>query len=415
MTADQGTVSSPRKTPFGPGLLVTAAFIGPGTVITASRAGTEFGCELLWTILLASVGTILLQSLAARLGIETGSGLSEAIRSTLFGTRWFMPTLVLILLAIGFGNAAYQTGNLTGAVVGVTGLFGGSAKLWVAFLAAIVIALIGLGKDRLLQRTLITLVCVLSVAFLITAAIALPPPSRILKGLFVPKVSTANLSLVVALIGTTIVPYNLFLHASRSATTWKDTPRDSALRLSRLDTVFSISLGGLLTAAILLTASSAFHDQGTKWDSPDQIAMQLRPTLGTLSGVTFALGLFAAGLTSAITAPLATAYAVCGCLGWSTQTDSPRFRGIAILVVLTGTVAAVFLDGSPVSTIVAAQVANGLLLPVIAVIMLLVVQRQARVNQTKMSTPSLIAAWIVVSLIGALGLWRMTTGVMKLF
>lgn len=415
MTQDGSDAAQHRRSPIGPALLVTAAFIGPGTVITASKAGTEFGCELLWTVLLASIGTILLQSLAARLGIETGGGLSEAIRSALKGSTWLLPTLVLIILAIGFGNAAYQTGNLTGAVVGVTALLGGSARLWVILLAAVVITLIGCGKDRLLQRTLITLVCFLSVAFLITAAMGLPSPGRILKGLLVPKVSAESLTLVVALIGTTIVPYNLFLHASRSATAWKDVPRESALRSARIDTMFSISLGGLVTASILLTASSAFYDQGVQWDSPEKIAMQLRPTLGTLSGFTFALGLFAAGLTSAITAPMATAYAVCGCLGWSTETDSRSFRGIAIVVVLIGAMAAVFLDGSPTSTIVAAQIANGLLLPVVAIIMLLVVRRQMIVNQGKMSTPSIVAAWTVVLLIGTLGLWRMTTGVMRLF
>lgn len=415
MTQDGSAAPPHRKSPIGPALLVTAAFIGPGTVITASTAGTQFGCELLWTVLLASIGTILLQSLAARLGIETGGGLSEAIRSALEGSTWLLPTLALIILAIGFGNAAYQTGNLTGAVVGVTALLGGSASLWVMLLAAVVIALIGFGKDALLQRTLITLVCFLSVAFLITAAMGLPSPGRILKGLLVPKVSAESLSLVVALIGTTIVPYNLFLHASRSAATWKDAPRESALRSARIDTMFSISLGGLVTASILLTACSAFYDQGLQWDAPGEIAMQLRPTLGTLSGFTFALGLFAAGLTSAITAPMATAYAVCGCLGWSTETDSRSFRGIAIVVVLIGAMAAVFLDGSPASTIVAAQIANGLLLPVVAIIMLLVVRRQMIVNQGKMSTPSIGAAWTIVLLIGALGLWRMTTGVIRLF
>jgi Mn2+/Fe2+ NRAMP family transporter len=217
------------------------------------------------------------------------------------------------------------------------------------------------------------------------------------------------------LIGTTIVPYNLFLHASRSAATWKDTPRESALRSARLDTVFSISLGGLVTASILLTACSAFHDQGRPWDSAEGITSQLRPTLGTLSGLMFALGLFAAGLTSAITAPLATAYAVCGCLGWSTATDSRSFRVIAIAVVAVGALAAILLNGSPASTIVAAQIANGLLLPVVAVIMLLVVRRKAMVIRLTMGTPSLVTAWTVVILIGALGLWRMATGVMRLF
>ncbi len=411
----KGSDAGHRRSPLGPALLVTAAFIGPGTVITASKAGTQFGCELLWTVLLATIGTILLQSLAARLGIETGSGLSEAIRSTLAASTWLLPTLALIIVAIGFGNAAYQTGNLTGAVVGVTALVGGSAKIWVLALATVVIALIGFGKDKLLQRTLITLVCVLSIAFLITAAMGLPSPARIFRGLLVPKVTGESLSLVVAMIGTTIVPYNLFLHASRSATTWKNMPRESALRLSRIDTTVSISLGGLVTASILLTACSAFYDQGLLWDSPDKIAMQLRPTLGTLSGFTFALGLFAAGLTSAITAPLATAYALCGCLGWSTETHSTSFRGIAISVVAIGAMAAVFLDGSPASTIVAAQITNGLLLPVIAIIMLLVVRGLVTVSQSKMSTPSIVAAWTVVFLIAALGLWRMTTGVMRLF
>ena len=287
-------------------------------------------------------------------------------------------------------------------------------EIWIMLLAAIVIALIGFGKDTLLQRTLTALVCLLSVAFLITAATGLPSPVRILKGLLTPNVSGESLSLVVAMIGTTIVPYNLFLHASRSASTWKETPRESALRSSRIDTVFSISLGGLVTASILLTACSAFYDRGLTWDSPEEIAMQLRPTLGTLSGTTFALGLFVAGLTSAITAPLATAYAVCGCLGWSTKTDSKSFRGIAIGVVLIGATMAVVLDGSPASTIVTAQIANGLVLPVVATIMLLVVRRHVVAREGQMATPATVAAWTIVFLIGALGLWRMTTGVMRL-
>lgn len=410
------TESTPRRrSPFGPALLVTAAFIGPGTVITASKAGTEFGCELLWTVLLASVGAILLQSLAARLGIETGGGLSEAIRSALEESAWLMPILALILLAIGFGNAAYQTGNLTGAVVGLTAWLGGSPQLWVMLLATVVIFLIGVGKDMILQRTLISLVALLSFAFLITAAMGLPSTERIVSGLLVPRISTASLSLVVALIGTTIVPYNLFLHSSRAAITWAQEPRATALRSARRDTVFSISLGGLVTASILLTACSAFHDRGLQWESPGEIAGQLRPTLGTLSGFTFAIGLFAAGLTSAITAPLATAYAICGCMGWSTKTDSRSFRAIAIGVVLIGATAAVLFDGSPASTIVAAQITNGLLLPIVAVMMLVVVRRQVATSRTKMSTPSFVAAWAVVSLIGALGLWRMATAVMRLF
>ncbi len=164
---------------------------------------------------------------------------------------------------------------------------------------------------------------------------------------------------------------------------------------------------------LVCVLSSAFYDHGTQWHSPNPIAAQLRPALGTLSGFTFALGLFAAGLTSAITAPLATAYAVCGCLGWSASSASKSFRGIAIVVVLLGAMAAIFSDGSPASTIVAAQIANGLLLPVVAIIMLLVVRRESIVSEGQMATPAIIAAWAVISLITALGIWQMTTGVLR--
>ena len=97
---------SPRRFGFGPGLLVTAAFIGPGTVVTASKAGAQYGCQLLWTIVFASIGTIALQSLAARLGIITGNGLGESISITLSNYRFLRPAIALVIAAIGVGNGA---------------------------------------------------------------------------------------------------------------------------------------------------------------------------------------------------------------------------------------------------------------------------------------------------------------------
>ena len=149
------------------------------------------------------------------------------------------------------------------------------------------------------------------------------------------------------MIGTTIVPYNLFLHASAAAESYKGDETIQAVAHSDWDTAISVSLGGLVTAAILLSASSAFHDQGQSWTSIDQISQQLAPGLGRFGSVTFAIGLFSAGLTSAITAPLATAYAVCGSLGWRTNTSSPGFRWVAISVVGVGGFLAIVSGKSP--------------------------------------------------------------------
>lgn len=409
----------------GPGLMVTAAFIGPGTVITASRAGASEGLGLLWTVILATTAAIVLQSLAARLGILSGAGLSEAIRDSLQGSPWRIPTLTLVIVAIGLGNAAYQTGNLTGAVVGLSGLAPGPSSAWVLLVSVAAATVILSRREAHWQNGLIALVVVLSAAFLVSAFRSFPAADRFSTAMLRPSLSGENISLVVAMLGTTIVPYNLFLHCSRSAKAWKDWPTERRLNQSRLDTIVSLSLGGLVTAAIVITASGAFHDTGTSLGSPGEIANQLRPTFGPVSGVAFSIGLFAAGMTSAVTAPLATAYAVAGCLGWSVRPDAIGFRAIALGVLVVGAAAATLLGRSPAATILAAQVANGLLLPIAASLMLVILWRtDARTdNQPGASSAgenrlprrygwlSLVVGWLLIAAIAALGLYRIAIAV----
>ncbi|MEL7336026.1 MAG: Nramp family divalent metal transporter, partial [Planctomycetota bacterium] len=338
-TTPPHTTPPPRRRQagwLGPGLLVTAAFIGPGTILMASKAGASHGCDLLWTIVLATFGAIVLQHSAARLGILSGHGLGAAIRHSLRGTPWFPLIVALVLVAIGIGNAAYQTGNINGAVAGVCAISGISdnhATLAFSVVAALVILV---GRDLCLRRILVSLVVLLSVTFLLTAMMTLPSLSAILQGLAVPMISVDHLSLIIGMIGTTIVPYNLFLHASASADAWTDESIDERLRRSARDTTLSIGLGGLVTASILLTAVTAFHERGESIESLTQIGEQLRPILGRYSHVAFCIGIIAAGLTSALTAPVATAYAVCGCMGWETNLSNWRFRGIALTVVVIG-------------------------------------------------------------------------------
>jgi len=115
---------------FGPGLLVTAAFIGPGTITTASKDGASFGFALLWTVLFATAATIVFQEMSARLGLVTRQGLGEAIHTTFEhkAIRW--ACCGLVAAAIGFGNAAYETGNITGAAIGLSVLSNVSTQAW---------------------------------------------------------------------------------------------------------------------------------------------------------------------------------------------------------------------------------------------------------------------------------------------
>ncbi len=359
---------------FGPGLLVTAAFIGPGTVTTASLAGAGFGFAIAWALVFAVIATIVLQEMSARLGLVTREGLGEALRSTFSNKLIRTLAILLVVTAIAFGNAAYQMGNITGAAMGLDALTPVPHRVWAGVVGAGACAVLACGVYRIIERLLIVLVVVMSLVFVATAIIVRPDVGAILRGVFVPSLPSGSLLTVIALIGTTVVPYNLFLHASAVREKWSaSVPVGEALRASRLDTGLSVALGGLVTLAILVTAA-ACYPVGTKLASAAAMAEQLEPLLGKAAKSFFAVGLLAAGLTSAITAPLAAAYATAGAFGWPDGLRSWRFRATWGTIVVVGTALAMA-GYKPVRAIQFAQAANGLLLPVVAIFLLAVVNR----------------------------------------
>ncbi len=360
---------------FGPGILVTAAFIGPGTITTASTAGANFGFALLWALVFSIFATIILQEMAARLGLVTRSGLAEAMRDTFHSPLFGRLSVFLIVAAVGLGNAAYEAGNIAGAALAITSISNVPTSAAAITLGALSAALLASGRYRVLEVALIILVLTMSVVFMVTAVMVAPAVGEILSSLFNPTLPQGSTLTVIALIGTTVVPYNLFLHANAVREKWgEDVPIDSALSQSRWDTGLSIGLGGLITLAILATAATAFFKTGLEFGG-QSMAVQLQPLLGDAAKYAFALGLFAGGLTSAITAPLAAAYAVCGAMGWPQGLSHKRFRAVWGAVLLTGTLFAA-VGTKPLTAILFAQVANGFLLPIVAIFLLLVMNRR---------------------------------------
>ncbi len=434
---------------LGPAILVTAAFIGPGTVLTASKAGAGYGFVLLWAVAFSVIATIILQVMAARIGIVTGDGLSQAMKSSVANPFLRVAMLGLVLVAILVGNAAYQTGNILGAAKGVSALTQAESKnesveteprindavksesagsepaawsgiesnnpIWtlqntlVVAIGCVALAVIWIGRFDILQGLLTALVALMSVLFIVAAIQCKPNWAQVLAG-FAPRIPTGSELFIVGLIGTTVVPYNLFLHASAAAQRWDflnsesvESETKKAIQLSRWDTVISVLIGGAVTAAILITASVAFYvvsgdavglAEGTK--GADAVAVQLEPVLGSWAKSMYAIGLCAAGLTSAITAPIAAGYAASGCFGWSGRLSDWRLKSIASLVVVTGVLLGVLLGKSPTETIILAQVANGLLLPIIAVMLLIMANQTKLMNQFRNSTAANIAGVIVI-------------------
>lgn len=365
---------------------------------TATVAGARFGVSLLWALTFSILATLVLQEMAARLGLVTGRGLGESIRERFDEGARRILAVAAVVGAIVVGNAAYQTGNLLGGSLGLESLVGGSASTWVALLGTVTFALLWSGRYRVVERVLAGLVVLMSIVFLTTAATLLPSPIALLRGAFVPRLPTgADALIALGLVGTTVVPYNLFLHASAVRERW-DGPDD--LPAARLDAVVAIVLGGAISMAVVVTSAAA---SGPEVENAADMAVQLEPLLGGWARGFFATGLLAAGLTSAVTAPLAAAYAAAGALGWEPDLRSGRFRAVWCLVLITGVSFGV-LGVRPVPAILFAQVANGLLLPAVAAFLVLAANDARRMGDRKngpFANLIAVAVVLVTVLLGA--------------
>lgn len=353
-----------RLKAVGPGAMVAAAFIGPGTVTTASVTGAEFGYALLWTIAFSIVATIVLQEMSARLGLVSGEGLGEALRERFDNQIVEYVSIFLVVGAIGVGTAAYEAGNILGGAAGLATITGVSSTVWGVIMGIVAGALLYTGRYKLIERALVGLVVVMALSFVASAILIGPDPGAIAMG-FVPGIPSGSVYLITGLIGTTIVGYNLFLHASNVQERWSG-PED--IGHSRIDTILSIIAGGVITITIMVTAAAAF-ESGSQISDVGRMAEQLQPLAGPYAKLFFSIGLFAAGFTSATTAPLAGAWATTGALGWDSDMQSTRFRAVWGTILTVG-VLSVLLGGSPVQIIVFAQVVNGILLPIVAIFLI---------------------------------------------
>lgn len=374
---------------FGPSTLVTAAFIGPGTVTTCTLAGVESGYTMLWAMLFAIIATVVLQEMSARLGFVTGEGLGESFHRVFTNRAVRYIVFFIVIGAILIGNAAYEAGNLSGGVLGLELLIG---DYWISplILGSICFALLWIGSFKVLERVLIGLVIVMSCFFLLTAIIVQPDLSAIANGFIPSKSSFSNLNLILGLIGTTVVPYNLFLHAS---TISKKYDKSASLKDIRTENRSSIIIGGVISMLIIITAAAS---AGTilKVNSAADLAIQLEPVFGSYAKTLMGVGLFAAGISSTLTAPIAAAYAAKGLFGW--KEEDLRFRAVWMVILLIGIIVA--MSGlKPIPVIQFAQITNAILLPFVAVFLLYVCNSTEQLGKyTNKPSTNVIAVLILL-------------------
>ena len=369
---------------IGPGPFVAAAFIGPGTVTLCSIAGLQFGYELLWALVLSIIATLILQEMSARIGIISKKNIAELIREEITNSNLKKIVIFLILSAIVIGSAAYEAGNISGGVLGFEtifgqkrlGLYGLNINIFSFIIGILAFLLLYLGNYKVLEKSLIALVLAMSLSFISTALITKPDFIDLFKGLLIPKIPQGSILLIIGLIGTTVVPYNLFLHSSLVSVKWK---KKTDLSYARFDTIVSIILGGIISICIVICSTSIEIES---INNASDLAKGIQPLYGLWAKYILAIGLFSAGLTSAVTAPLAAAYVAAGCLGWSSEMKSLKFRTVWISILLIGVISSSS-GFKSVEIIKFAQITNGILLPIIAVFLIWIANKKSILGKFK--------------------------------
>ena len=355
---------------IGPGALIAAAFIGPGTVTVCSIAGNSFGYSLLWAIFTSLIIALILQEMSIRVGIISKKGLTELIKNETKNSYLKNILLVLIFTAIIIGNTAYEAGNISGAILGMESLTGNlvynfrdfNINLLSLIIGSLAFLILFIGNYRLLEQILISIVVIMSFSFIISAIITKPDINKIIEGFIKLKTPQNSFLTILGLIGTTVVPYNIFLHTSLVKKKW-NKPKD--LKIAKIDLLIAIIMGGLISISIIITSASI---SSTSISNAADLALSLAPVYGSFSKFLISLGMISAGLTSAITAPLAASFVACGCFGWRADLKSLKFRSIWIIILIIGTI--ISSTGIKLILIIQfAQIANAILLPIIIFIL----------------------------------------------
>lgn len=389
--------------------IISAAFIGPGTITTAASAGAGFGYMLMWALIFSTIACMILQESSARITTVSGKNLGEALRIFLFDSKIGKVTIYLILIAILLGCAAFETGNILGAVAGVSLIF--DVPAWQVTIAIGICAftLFWYGSVNQIAMVMGVIVAFMGLCFLTTAIVIRPSFFEMFQGAFIPTFPAGSEMLILALIGTTVVPYNLFLGSGIA--------NKQTLSEMRLSLTIAIGLGGIISIAVLVVGAAiagAF--------TFESLANELAASLGSWAATLLGLGLFTAGFSSAVTAPLAAAITARSMLDPNRKSkkwneDGQYFRYVWMGILLIG-IGFGIAQVQPIPAIILAQALNGLILPLVAVFLLIMVNNvrlmnQETINSNRFNLLMGLVVFITV-IIGVSNLARALTNLFKI-
>ncbi|NOZ02484.1 MAG: hypothetical protein GXP54_11420 [Deltaproteobacteria bacterium] len=315
---------------LGPGFLVTVGFIDPGNWATNIEGGSRFGYRLLWVITLSTIMLIVIQHMAAKLGIATGKSLAANIRE-----RFSRPVSAFLGGTIVLACVATDVAELIGGAIGFNLLFG--MPLWAGALLTVLLEIFLIVSQRYhrLEAIIIGFLGIIAICYVIEILIVGPDWAALAPSIVVPSIDRSSIYVAMAILGAVVMPHNIFLHSNViHSRKWgvSDDEKQSLIRYEKLDTLFAMTMGWIVNSAMIIVAAAVFARNHVTVSSIEQASETLKPLAGPLAGFLFAVALVFAGVGSSVTSSMAEVNVITGFLG---KPEDPRTLLYRISVFVT--------------------------------------------------------------------------------
>jgi manganese transport protein len=360
---------------LGPGFLVTVGFIDPGNWATNVEGGSRFGYTLLWVVTLGTVMLVVLQHMAAKMGIATGKSLAVNIRE-----QFPEPVAAFLGLTVVIACIATGIAELIGGGIGFSLLFGIPLSAGVLITAVLNIFFLISQRYHRIETIIVGFLGVIAFCYLIELLIVRPDWQGTVSGLFIPNIGRESIYTAMAILGAVVMPHNIFLHSNIiHSRNWgiSESEKLSLLRFEKIDTLIAMTLGWIVNSSMIIVAAAVFFFNRVPVSGIEEASATLKPLAGPLAGLLFAIALVFSGIGSSLTSSMAEANVITGFLGKPEDPRSPLYR----TAVIASTLPALFITLFDVDTyriLIFSQVALSIQLP-FTLLPLLILSRNRKV------------------------------------
>lgn len=384
---------------MGPGVITAMAGNDAGGIATYSQVGALFGYKTLWALPIMCVLLIVVQITASRMGAVSGKGFAALIRER-FGIR--LTTLAMVALLIG--NVATIISQFAGIASGME-MFGVSKYLTVPVAAIVVWLLVVGGNYKQVERVFL-IISLVFVTYIVAAFMAKPSWEEALVSTVVPTFmnDTSYVSLMIAMVGTTIAPWMIFNMQSNVVEKGMTIEDNFSMKVDAISgTIVAVAVAWF----IVVTTGSVLYPEGISVDSAADAALALEPFAGEYARVLFAVGLIGASFLAACVLPLTTSFVICEAFGWEagvsfTWKEAPIFKSILTFVIAFSAIIVLIPDINLMGVMLFSQFVCGVILPVLLVFMAIIAADKRIMGAYRVGKVFRVLIWATVVVVAAL-------------